>query len=68
MKTEIATIPEFTADDYYSTTMPYEWLYGFADNKFLLNQMREKLKAQAASVGVRGDRKRPAVCRKHPAS
>lgn len=54
MKTEIAIIPEFTADDYYSTTAPYEWLYGFADNKFLLNQMREKLKAQAASVGVRG--------------
>lgn len=54
MKTEIATIPEFTADDYYSTTLPYEWLYSYADDKFLLNQMREKLKAQAASVGVRG--------------
>lgn len=54
MKTEIAVVPNYSADDYYSTTAPYEWLYSFADNKFLLNQMREKLKAQAASVGVRG--------------
>lgn len=47
-------IPEFTADDFYNSSEPYAFLYECRDDKFLLSQMREKLKAQAAAVGVRG--------------
>ncbi len=54
MKTEIAVIPEYTADDFYDSSAPYAFLYQYKDDKFLLSQMREKLKAQAAKVGVRG--------------
>lgn len=53
MKQQIA-IPEFTADDFYNSSEPYAFLYQCRDDKFLLSQMREKLKAQAATVGVRG--------------
>lgn len=54
MNKEIAKMPEYTADDFYNSSAPYEFLYAFVGNKFLLGQMREKLKAQAAAVGVRG--------------
>lgn len=47
-------IPEYTADDFYNSSAPYEFLYQFKENKFMLGQMREKMKAQAASVGVKG--------------
>lgn len=53
MNTEII-VPEFTAEDYYTTSVPYEFLYRYKDDKFALGQMRERLKAQAASVGVKG--------------
>ena len=54
MKNEIAMIPEYTADDFYNSSEPYSFLYQYKDDKFLLGQMREKLKAQAAKVGVKG--------------
>ena len=54
MKTEMAMIPEYTADDFYNSSEPYAFLYQYKDDKFLLGQMRERLKAQAAKVGVRG--------------
>ena len=54
MKNEIAVIPEYTADDFYNSSEPYAFLYQYKDDKFLLGQMREKLKAQAAKVGVKG--------------
>lgn len=54
MKNEIAIIPEYTADDFYNSSEPYAFLYQYKDDKFLLGQMREKLKAQAAKVGVKG--------------
>lgn len=54
MKKEIAVIPEYTADDFYNSSEPYAFLYQYKDDKFLLGQMREKLKAQAAKVGVKG--------------
>ena len=53
MNTEII-VPDFTANDYYTTSAPYEFLYRFKDDKFALGQMRERLKAQAAQVGVKG--------------
>lgn len=54
MKTAISVIPEYTADDFYNSSDPYAFLYQYKDDKFLLGQMRERLKAQAAKVGVRG--------------
>ena len=47
-------IPQYTADDFYNSSAPYQFLYQFKDDKFKLGQMREKMKAQALSVGVRG--------------
>ena len=54
MKNEIVLVPEYTADDFYNSSEPYAFLYQYKDDKFLLGQMREKLKAQAAKVGVKG--------------
>ena len=54
MKNEISMIPEYTADDFYNSSEPYAFLYQYKDDKFLLGQMREKIKAQAAKVGVKG--------------
>ena len=34
MKTEIAIIPEFTAEEYYNSSEPYKWLYQLKDDKF----------------------------------
>lgn len=53
MKNEIATIPEYTADDYYNSSAPYEWLYQFKSDKFKLKQMTQKMKDKAGAVGVK---------------
>ena len=53
MKTEIAVIPDYTASQFYDTTEPYEFLYRYRDNKFLLKQMVQKMKAKAGAVGVK---------------
>ena len=50
---QLLPIPAYTADDYYSTTKPYEFLYQYRDDKFALQQMCQKLKAAAGGVGVR---------------
>lgn len=46
-------IPQFTADDYYTSSAPYEWLYTFKDDKFLMKQLTQRMKAQAGALGVR---------------
>ena len=53
MITEIVRIPEYTADQFYDTTEPYEFLYQYRENKFLLKQMVQKMKARAGAVGVK---------------
>ena len=53
MKNEIATIPEYKADDYYNSSAPYEWLYQFKSDKFKLKQMTQKMKDKAGAVGVK---------------
>jgi uncharacterized protein (DUF927 family) len=53
MITEIVRIPEYTADQFYDTTEPYEFLYQYKENKFLLKQMVQKMKARAGAVGVK---------------
>ena len=54
MSMVLAKVPDYSADDFYNTSAPYEFLHQYKDDKFMLSQMREKLKAQAAKVGVRG--------------
>ena len=46
-------IPQFTADEYYTSSAPYEWLYAYRNDKFLLKQLLQRMKAQAGAVGVR---------------
>lgn len=46
-------IPEFTADQYLNSTEPYKWLEQFRDDKFMLQQQCQRMKAQAGAVGVR---------------
>ena len=53
MKNEIAAIPDYTADDYYNSSAPYEWLYQFKSDKFKLKQMTQKMKDKAGAVGVK---------------
>lgn len=53
MNRTIVEIPQFTAEEYYSTETPYEWLYKYKDNKFLLRQLCERMKEQAGALGVR---------------
>lgn len=48
------TIPQFTKEDYLNGCEPYEFLYNYRNNKFLLSQYRERMKQQAAKVGVKG--------------
>jgi hypothetical protein len=47
------TVPEFTAYDYQDTTKPFDWLYQYKDNKFLMLRLRDKIKAKAGAVGVK---------------
>ena len=49
---ELQEVPEFSKDEYLKTTKPYEWLYGFKDNKFQLSQMTMLLKEKAKEVKV----------------
>lgn len=47
------TIPQFTREEYLFSTAPFEWLSAFAENKFQLMQMMERVNVQACSVGIR---------------
>ena len=53
MGNELITIPQFTADDFYDTSLPYEFLYKYKDDKFALQQLIQKMKAQAGALGVK---------------
>ncbi len=47
-----AALPDWTLEDYQTTT-PFDWLYQYKDNKFVLAQLREKIKVHAGEVGVK---------------
>lgn len=53
MSKGLIEIPVFTVEQYYTTEAPYEWLYQYKDNKFLLRQLCERMKDQAGAIGVR---------------
>lgn len=50
---EIINLPEYTAEEYLNTSKPYDYLYQYKDDKFKLQQLCQRMKAQAGSVGVR---------------
>ena len=43
MKKEMVEIPEYTYDQYIGTSEPYEFLYSFKDNKFLVKQIKQTM-------------------------
>jgi len=47
-------VPQWTAEDFTTGTEPYEFLYQFHDKPFLMQQVMERVKAQASSVKIRG--------------
>lgn len=49
----IISIPDFTKEEYLDTSLPYDFLYQYKDDKFLLKQMIQKMKANAGSLGVK---------------
>lgn len=53
MKKEMVEIPEYTYDQYIGTSDPYEFLYSFKDNKFLMKQIQQKMKEKAGAIGVK---------------
>lgn len=53
MTAEISVIPDFTAEQYYNSSEPYEWLYQYKNDKFLMKQLMQKMKAKAGAVGVK---------------
>ena len=50
---DVVDVPVYSVEEYYNTSKPYEWLYQFKDQKFLLRQLCEKMKAQAGAIGVK---------------
>ena len=54
VSTTALTVPQWTADDFTQSNAPYEFLYQFHDEPFKMQQMLEKVKAQAAAVKIRG--------------
>ena len=45
-------IPEWGKEN-YQTPEPFEWLYAFKDNKFVMLQLRDAIKEKAGAVGVK---------------
>lgn len=50
---KIITIPDFEKDDYIKGDKPFEWLYQYKDNQFLMAQLREQIKEKAGKVGIK---------------
>ena len=46
-------IPEFTAEQYLSTSEPYAWLAQYKDDRFRLQQLIQQMKVNAGAVGVK---------------
>ena len=50
---KLIEIPDFTAEQYYNSSEPYDFLYNFREDKFLLKQLTQQMKARAGAVGVK---------------
>ena len=52
MEQALAAIPAWGEQD-YKTSEPFEWLYNYKENKFLMAQLREEIKTRAGASGVK---------------
>ena len=52
MEQALAAIPAWGEQD-YKTSEPFEWLYNYKENKFLMAQLREEIKIRAGASGVK---------------
>lgn len=50
---ETVKIPDYTAEQFLTSSEPYEFLYQYYENKFLLNQLIQKMKLKASAVNVK---------------
>ncbi len=50
---KLIEIPDFTAEQYYNSSEPYAFLYNFREDKFLLKQLTQQMKARAGAIGVK---------------
>lgn len=48
-----APVPSWTKEQFLYTTDPFDWLYQYRNNKFILSQYVERVKEQAGAVGVK---------------
>ncbi len=46
-------IPDFTREEYLTTSKPYEWLNSFSSNKFQLAQLLAQICVKASLIGVK---------------
>lgn len=46
-------IPDFTREEYLSTSVPYEWLNKFSSNKFQMQQLMTQIGEKAALIGIK---------------
>lgn len=51
--TAIAEIPDWTERDYNATSAPFDWLYQYKENKFIMQQLRDEIKRRAGAIGVK---------------
>lgn len=51
---QLCEVPAFEKRDFYDSAAPFEWLYRYKENPFLMAQMKERLKGYANSIGVKG--------------
>lgn len=54
---EAIQIPNYTREDYLEGTDPYEFLYQFYDDKFVLDRLLQRMSEQARKVRVTGFKK-----------
>ena len=54
MQTDLSvSVPDWSKNDFIASTEPFEWLYQYKENKFLMAQLREQIKDKAGNVGVK---------------
>ncbi len=49
----LINIPEYKKEDFLTTSEPYEFLWQYRNDKFMLQQLVQKMKEQASKEGIR---------------
>lgn len=52
-KVEVITIPAYSKEDFTESTVPFDFLMGFQEDPFVQQQMVQRMKEYAATVGIR---------------